>query len=128
MTLPNTPSSNSPDPSIALLTGPRALTLQEIVQAINAVTGRDICIERVPSDQYVTMSATDDEGGKPAAFFEKRVSWYEGVAKGDGATVDDLMGKLLGRRAKDGAEVVAELVKADPRYVWHQNHVDGKRS
>ena len=127
MTLPHAPSPNSHGPNIVLLSGPRTLTLQEIAHAINAATGRDIRIEKVPFDQYVKLSADADEGGKPAAFFEKRVSWYEGVAKGDGATVDGLMSRLLGRRAKDGAEVVAELVTVDAGDVWQQNYMDGKR-
>lgn len=42
--------------------------------------------------------------------------------KGDGKTVDPLMGKLLGRMPKDGRQVVKELLAADSEYTWHQNY------
>lgn len=106
-----------------LLTGPKAVTLADLVETINDVTSRRISVERLPYDRYAKESAENDEGGKSEWWFEKRISWYEGVAKGDGKAVDPLMERLLGRKPKDGAAVVREILTADPNYIWHQNYV-----
>lgn len=66
--------------------------------------------------------AENDEGGKSEWWFEKRVSWYDKVAKGDGKAVDPLMEHLLGRKPKDGTGVVRGILAADPIYTWHQNY------
>ena len=50
----------------------------------------------------------------------------EGVAKGEAETVDPLMEELLGRRPKDGVQVVEELLRKDHEYMWHQNYMNGK--
>ena len=81
-----------------LLTGPRTCTLADLVDAVNRVTGRKIEIKRVDLRHYVRLNAANDIGGKPAAFFEKKVSWFEGVGKGDGATVDEALENILGRK------------------------------
>lgn len=107
---------------IVLLTGPKAVTLAALVETINAVTGRGIAIEEMPFDRYIKGSAENDEGGKSEWWFEKRISWYDGVAKGDGKAVDPLMKQLLGRKPKDGTEVVREILTAEPNYTWHQNY------
>lgn len=105
-----------------LLTGPKAVTLADLVETINDVTGREIAVEELPYDRYTTESADNDEGGKSEWWFGKRISWYEGVAKGDGKAVDPLMERLLGRKPKDGAEVVREILSTDHNYIWHQNY------
>lgn len=107
---------------IVLLTGAKAVTLADLVEIINYVTGRGIAVEKVPFDKYTRESAENDEGGKSEWWFEKRLSWYDGVAKGDGKTVDPLMEHLLGRKPKDGTEVVRGILAADPIYTWHQNY------
>lgn len=107
---------------IALLTGPEAASFQDIVKVINETTGRNVRIQEVPSNEWVDKMVEVDQGGKGRAFFEKRVSWHEGTAKGDGETVDPLMGELLGRQPKKGTEVVRELLEKDRDYTWHQNY------
>ena len=107
---------------VVLLTGPKAISLADLVETINDITGRRIAIDKVPFKRYAKESAENDEGGKSEWWFEKRVSWYEGVAKSDGKAVDPLMEQLLGRKPKDGAEVVREILNTDPYYTWHQNY------
>ena len=107
---------------IVLLTGPKAVTLANLVQTINDLTGRDIIIETMAFDKYAKESAANDEGGKSEWWFEKRLSWYDGIAKGDGKTVDPLMEGLLGRKPKDGKAVVREILNTNPNYTWHQNY------
>lgn len=60
---------------IVLLTGPKAVTLADLVDTINHVTGRGIAVEQMPFDKYPKESAGNDEGGKSEWWFEKRVSW-----------------------------------------------------
>ena len=110
------------DREIVLLTGAKAVTLADLVETVNDVTGRGIVVEKMPFNNYTKESAKFDEGGKSEWWFEKRISWYEGIAKGDGKVVDPLMQQLLGRKPKDGTEVVREILTADPTYTWHQNY------
>jgi len=105
-----------------LLTGPRTCTLTDVVDTINGATGREIQIKRVDLRDYVRLNAANDIGGKPAAFFEKKVSWFEGVEKGDGATVDEALEKILGRKPLNGIEVVEKLLEENREYDWKQNH------
>lgn len=107
---------------IVLLTGAKAVTLADLVETVNDVTGRGIVVEKMPFNNYTKESAKFDEGCKSEWWFEKRISWYEGIAKGDGKVVDPLMEQLLGRKPKDGTEVVREILAADPTYTWHQNY------
>lgn len=108
---------------VVLLTGPEAASFNDLVKVINQTTNRNVRIQEVPLDEWVDKVVQEDQGGKGRAFFEKRVSWHEGVAKGDGETVDPLMGELLGREPKKGTEVIRELLEKDGNYTWHQNHV-----
>lgn len=107
---------------IILLTGPEAATLRDLVDVINRVTRRNVRYEEIALDRWVDKMVEEDEGSKGRAFFEKRLSWHEGIAKGDGETVDPLMGELLGRQPKRGTEVVEQLLKKDGDYIWHQNY------
>ncbi|KIM92934.1 hypothetical protein OIDMADRAFT_46464 [Oidiodendron maius Zn] len=109
-----------------LLTGPRAVLLQDLISAVNDVTGKDITINRVSSEDYVILNAENDIGGKPEAFFRRKISWFEGVSQGDGAKIDPALGEILGRRPKDGVEVVRELLERDPGYDWKQNYINGR--
>jgi uncharacterized protein YbjT (DUF2867 family) len=115
--------------NIALLTGPRAYTLTDVVQAVSEATGIEIKISNVEREDFTRTAAEldkgDGRGGKPEAFFKARLTMLEAVAKGDAATVDPLMGELLGRIPRDGMEVVRCLVEsAGPGgYTWHQNYL-----
>ena len=108
---------------IVLLTGPRAYTLTEIVDVINSVTKRDVKVKRVSGEEYLVEKLMNDEGGKGEAFFRSRLSWFEGIEKGDGASVDPIMETLLGREPKDAKEVITELLEKDRNYEWHQNYM-----
>ena len=107
-----------------LLTGPKAVTLADFVETINGVTDRDIVVVKMPFEKYTKESAENDEGGKSAWWFEKRISWYDGVANGDGKAIDPLMEQLLGRKPKDGIEVVRDILTTNPNYTWHQNYTN----
>ncbi|PGH10659.1 hypothetical protein AJ79_05373 [Helicocarpus griseus UAMH5409] len=133
---PSTLSSLSPSiesDNIALLTGPRAYTFVELAEALSRATGKQIKVERVPRDKYPEVAAEQDakegHGKKSAKFFELWSSLLDAVEQGDAATVDPLMGELLGRKPRDGLEYIEELVKeAAPKggYTWHQNYDIGQ--
>lgn len=125
------PTSFSSRNNIALLTGPKAYTVGEIADAVGEASGKPLDVVRVTTkEEYVkTMVEYDkaeERGGKGAGFFEKWWSLFEGLEKGEGETVDPLMGELLERKPRDGREFVMELVRGGEvdgkGYTWHQNY------
>ena len=108
---------------IVLLTGPKAYSFADIVEVIRRVTGKELTLHRVSAEEYVTKNAAIDEGKKSVQFFEAWRSLLEGVADGEVANVDPLMGELLGRQPKDGLKVIEDLLRENPGYTWHQNYM-----
>ncbi|KAK3176195.1 hypothetical protein OEA41_007518 [Lepraria neglecta] len=49
---------------MVLLTGPKAVTLADLVVAINEATGKSIVVETLPPKEYVKASAKGDQGGR----------------------------------------------------------------
>ncbi|KAF2718997.1 NAD(P)-binding protein [Polychaeton citri CBS 116435] len=107
---------------LILLTGPEAQSLDSMAGAISRAKGNDIPLEFLEPKAWVDESVTDDDGGKPRGWFEARLVYAEGTAKGDAEVVDPAMGVLLGRRPETGTETVERLLRENPKYTWHQNH------
>ncbi|KAI9734806.1 MAG: hypothetical protein M1835_003375, partial [Candelina submexicana] len=102
--------------NIALLTGPAAYTVGQIADAVAEAFGKKSEVERIATkEEYVRTMVEydkgDGRGGKGEGFFNKWWTLYEGLAKGEGATVDPPMEELLGRKPRDGWEFVMELVR-----------------
>ncbi|EGE01456.1 hypothetical protein TEQG_00506 [Trichophyton equinum CBS 127.97] len=101
--------------NIALLTGPRTYKLTDVINAVSEATGRKLEIECVSKDEFPRIMALEDaregRGRKSEAFFRGWQSLVESMEKGDTATVDPLMGELLGRQPQDALEYVKKLVK-----------------
>ncbi|EEH35035.2 hypothetical protein PAAG_06082 [Paracoccidioides lutzii Pb01] len=121
------------DDNIALLTGPRAYTFADLATTLTRATGTKIAVQQVPRDKYAAVVARNDakegHGGKSARFWEVWASLLDAVGQGEAATVDPLMGELLGRPPRDGMEYIEELVReAASRggYTWHQNYDIGR--
>ncbi|MCJ1393766.1 hypothetical protein MMC18_006642 [Xylographa bjoerkii] len=58
---------------VVLLSGPRTLTLREVVQIVEEETGRPFRMEIVEGgEEYVRRKAEGDVGGKPESFFRGR--------------------------------------------------------
>lgn len=110
-------------PNTVLLTGPRSNTLSDLVEAISEATGKSTEVEIIPIEDYVKISVERDKGdgrgNKSEWYFRKRVSWFEGLASGDGKTVDLLMQELLGRKPLDGVEAVKDILRKNPGYRGH---------
>jgi hypothetical protein len=109
-----------------LLTAQKAYTLSELVDIINTTTERKVHVEFVSEDEYV-KKMEGDEGGKPEVFFKAMLTWYEGFSKGEGATIDPLMARLLGREPKNAEKVLTELLEEENDYRWHQCYVNKAR-
>ncbi|KAL9084319.1 MAG: hypothetical protein Q9165_008147 [Trypethelium subeluteriae] len=112
--------------NLVLLTGPRTCTLEELTEAVREATGEGLEVERMPIEEFVEgIGENDTVGGREIyskEFYRKKVSWYEGIAKGDGEMVDPLMEKLLGRRPLDGVEAVKRILMEDRNYKGHMDY------
>jgi len=113
---------------ILLLTGLEAQTYIDLVGAIDQArpSHRKLEIEFLEPQEFVQISAQDDQGGKPVGWFETRIHFFESVIAGDGETVDPALELLLGRRPETGTEAVERLVRdaGEKGYFWHQNHMN----
>jgi hypothetical protein len=109
---------------IVLLTAQETITFTQIVDVINETTGRQVQVKIVPPQEFVRLTAADDEGGKPAVFFEKLVSWYEAISQGETSTIDPLMADVLGRQPVPPREAIRALLKDNRDYEWHQNYIN----
>jgi uncharacterized protein YbjT (DUF2867 family) len=110
------------DKEIVLLSGPVAYTMSQVVDIVNETTGRNLAVRRVSPEEYLSAKG-NDIGGKPMAFFRSRISWYEGIEKGDGATTSQTLASLLGREPLTGKQAIEALLKeAGGNYTWHQNY------
>ncbi|GLI74366.1 hypothetical protein PoHVEF18_002603 [Penicillium ochrochloron] len=112
------------DKEIVLLTAQETITFSEVIDVINETTGRNVRVEFVSPEEFVRLKATDDEGGKPEAFFQKLLSWHESIGKGETATTDPLMAELLGREPTPAREAIRGLLRENRDYEWHQNYVN----
>lgn len=108
--------------NILLLTGPKAESLVDLVDAINAGRKTNIPLEYLEPSHWIEACAEDDVGGKGKAWFEARLVFTQGVCDGDAALVDPALETILGRRPETGKESVERLVRENPEYTWHQNH------
>ena len=110
------------DKNIILLTGPKAESLVDLVDAINSARKTIIPVEYLQPQDWIEACAKDDEGGKGRPWFEARLVFTQGICDGDAELVDPALETLLGRRPETGTGTVESLVKANPGYTWHQNH------
>ncbi len=112
--------------NIILLTGPKAVSLVDLVGAIVRGRGTDVGAKYLEPQEWIDASTKDDEGGKPKGWFEARLVFTQGVCDGDAELVDPAMEILLGRRPESGTESVERLVRENRDYTWHQNHMQAR--
>ncbi|CRG91168.1 Quinone oxidoreductase 2 [Talaromyces islandicus] len=109
---------------IVLLTANEPLSAGDIVRIINETTNRNVKVKIVSSEEYVRYHTANDEGKKTEWFWNKRLSWFEGIAKGDALLSNPLMREVLGREPKKASAMIREVLQENPNYTWHQNYVD----
>ncbi|MCJ1383384.1 hypothetical protein MMC17_006497 [Xylographa soralifera] len=109
---------------VVLLSGPWALTLSEVAKIVAEETGRPLRVEIVEGgEEYVRRKVEGDVGRKSEFFFRSRVSWYEGIEKGDAGTMSGTLREVLGREPRDGGDVIRGLLRESKgEYTWHQNY------
>jgi len=113
------------DNEIVLFSGPEALTLAELVEAVNEASGRNVSIKWVSDDEYIKYNFANDEGKKPEFFFHSWTTMFNGVAGGDAAHVSPLLQETLGRRPLDARQFVKDTLRKNRDYTWHQNYFKG---
>lgn len=109
---------------IVLLTANEPLRGADIIKIINETTNRNVKLKFVSPEEYVRYHTENDIGKKPESFWRSRLSWFEGIAKGDANVSNPLMKELLGREPKTGSQVIREFLEENPDYTWHQNYID----
>lgn len=107
-----------------LLTANEPLSGADIIQIINETTGRNVKLELISPEEYVRWHTENDEGKKAEGFWLKRLSWFDGIAKGDANVSNPLMREVLGREPKTASVLIREILKENPNYTWHQNYAD----
>lgn len=95
-----------------------------LVSSIRLAANLELPIRYASPDNWIAKSGTADEGGKPRAWFEARLIFMQGIAEGDANTTSEALTALLGRCPESGMEAVERIVRADPAYTWHQNHMN----
>lgn len=111
------------DKNILLLTSQTTDTLEDLVDAISQARGTQLPIEYLEAGEWITESARDDVGRKPKAWFEARLVVVEGFNQGDAEVRDDSLAIILGRTPEKGFDGVLRLLRDDPEFTWHQNHM-----
>ncbi|KAJ5946342.1 hypothetical protein N7454_003181 [Penicillium verhagenii] len=112
------------DREIVLLAAPEAVTFADIIEVINETTGRQVQLELVSPEEFVKVKAAGDVGGKSEAFFEKLLTWYDAIKRGDAGVTDPLMADLLEREPTPARQAIRAFLKEDRDYEWHQNYAN----
>ncbi|KAL4922356.1 hypothetical protein BDW62DRAFT_172382 [Aspergillus aurantiobrunneus] len=108
---------------IVLFIAEETITSKEVMDIINETTGRQVNFEIVSSEEFVRVNGTNDQGGKPRAFFEMLSTWWADIAKGELRTTYGLMREILGREPTDPRDALREILTENRDYTWHQNYV-----
>ncbi|KAJ5898142.1 hypothetical protein N7504_008430 [Penicillium tannophilum] len=112
------------DREIVLLTAQETVSFADIVDVINETTGRQVQVELVSPEEFVRIKTAEDIGGKPKAFFQKLVTWYDAIEKGDAGVTDSLMADLLEREPTPAREAIRAFLRENRDYEWHQNYAN----
>ncbi|OKL62529.1 hypothetical protein UA08_02411 [Talaromyces atroroseus] len=109
---------------IVLLTANEPLRAADIIKIINETTNRNVKLTIVSPEEYVRYHTENDIGKKAEGFWRSRLTWFDGIAKGDAKVSNPLMRELLGREPKTGSQQIREFLGENPNYTWHQNYAD----
>jgi uncharacterized protein YbjT (DUF2867 family) len=95
-----------------LLSGPRELSLEESVNAIGRVVGKEITIEQSTveewEDQDSVKGASDYLAGDMA---KKWATAYDALRRGEAAVVTDHLQRLIGREPETFEKTIGSMVK-----------------
>ena len=94
------------------LTGPRTTTLAQVAKLVEQQTGRKVNLK--PVGKVEAARDHKEKGSVPESMFwmvDSWSGWHEGVANGEAAVVDPLLGQLLGRQPRGMKEMADVLFK-----------------
>ncbi|EXJ80506.1 hypothetical protein A1O1_08651 [Capronia coronata CBS 617.96] len=93
------------------LTGPRTATLTDVAKLVERYTGRKVTVEIVGRDEAERYHKYEKKSLPEDSFWaiESWAGWHDAIAKGETATVDPLIGEMLGRQPR-GMEEMAETL------------------
>ncbi|EXJ79702.1 hypothetical protein A1O3_07985 [Capronia epimyces CBS 606.96] len=93
------------------LTGPRTTTLRDIAKLVQRYTGRNVTVEIVGRKAAERYHKYEKKSLPEDRFWaiESWAGWHDAIAQGETATIDPLIGELLGRQPK-GIEEIAETL------------------
>lgn len=86
------------------LTGPAALDFADIAEVATDLTGRRIVRTVVPDDEYVAGLVA---AGTPRHYADMMLTHFTAARRGEFATVDPTLGRLLGRPTRPFRDVLA---------------------
>lgn len=97
-----TTTGGAHDGAVLEVTGPASLTLAEAAAEVARATGRPLRVEQeTPAEGFAWRARLDATGPQ----IDGWVSWHLAVARGEVATVSDVVPRLTGRPATTVAEV-----------------------
>ncbi|KAL2783114.1 hypothetical protein BJX66DRAFT_330825 [Aspergillus keveii] len=100
-----------------LFTAQETITARELVEIINATTGRQIKLNLVPREEYVSSSRSDPRG-KPKEHFEMIATVWDEIVSGALCTTHPLLGDILGWEPTSPKDFVRRLLEDDRDYVF----------
>jgi NAD(P)H dehydrogenase (quinone) len=92
------------------LTGPQALTMSEVADAISQVTGRTVTFDSISEEEYMAICLED---GIPEPFAKVLASMYRAVENGEFETVTDHVQQLTGTPAETVESYLRRTVQID---------------
>jgi len=91
------------------LTAPEVFTMAELATIASELTGREVKRVTVSDDEWLDATLAQ---GVPAPRAEMLLGMYRAARRGDFATTDPTLEKLLGRRSQTMRDVLASVLKA----------------
>jgi hypothetical protein len=100
-----------------LFTAEETITARELVDIINKTTGRQIKLNLVSREEYVS-SWRSNPRGKPKEHFEMIATVWDEIVSGALRTTHPLLREILGREPTSPRDFVRRLLEADRDYVF----------
>ncbi|KAF5654441.1 hypothetical protein FHETE_11309 [Fusarium heterosporum] len=102
---------------IVLLTAQETINAKEIIHVINETTGRQVELEIVSRNEYISRSMQDPQG-RPKEYFEAVAERCDDIVKGALSTIDPLMPELLGREPTKPKDSLRQLLAKNQNYTY----------
>nr|XP_036582558.1 nmrA-like family protein [Colletotrichum truncatum]KAF6791262.1 nmrA-like family protein [Colletotrichum truncatum] len=103
---------------IVLFTAEEAIGAKEIVDIINETTARQVKLEVVSREEYLHLSTTQDEGGRPREYFEMIATIWDDIVDGALSTTHPLLHEILGREPTKPRDALRQLLVENRDYVY----------